>query len=211
MATRSISVIPITGWIHPLRIAPLVLAITLGFSFLQNAANLTGGPISFPKALWLSLTLQMFFVMPFLLWRNPRIHPDARRIFGAVFGSFAVRGILELIILYFTRGWRCGYGIAHDVFTFALAAFLFSYCSRDTRDALTRRTLYFLPMLLVTLVVEMFMAWKFSLLASPAAGIYFADDSAHFRSVNLASWAAVAVGYPVLGLFLWKTRKDFAG
>jgi len=54
----------------------------------------------------------------------------------------------------------------------------------------------------------MFMAWEFSKLASPAEGIYFAADTPHFRFVNLASWLAVAIGYPALLHLLSRSQKE---
>jgi len=67
-----------------------------------------------------------------------------------------------------------------------------------------------LTLLQITLFVEMFMAWEFSKLASPAEGIYFAADTPHFRFVNLASWIAVAIGYPVLLYLLSRNREEQA-
>jgi hypothetical protein len=63
-------------------------------------------------------------------------------------------------------------------------------------------------LLQITLFVEMFMAWEFSKLASPAEGIYFAADTPHFRFVNVASWIAVAIGYPALLYLLSQNREE---
>ena len=192
-------------------IAAFVFAGSIGFALLQNRFGLTGGPISAAKTLWLSFTLQIFFVAPFCLWRNTAYSLAVRRMYGAVFVSFAIRAVVELYILYFTRAWKCGYGITHDLFTFLLVTiFCLSFWMRRVPlHAGDRRALIFVPLLLVTLVVECFMAWQFSLLASPAEGIYFADNTEHFRRVNLWSWIAVGIGYPALLAFLWHARKDF--
>ena len=184
-----------------------VFAGTIVFAFLQNRLAFTGGPISTAKTLWLSYALQIFLVVPFCFWRCDAYSTKIRRIFGAVFVSFAIRGLIELYILYFTRAWECIYGISHDLFTFALVlALLWRVSNLSAQD---RRALRFVPILLCTLIVECFMAWQFSRLASPADGIYFAADTAHFRLVNLWSWIAVGFGYPPLFAFLWITRKDF--
>jgi hypothetical protein len=63
-------------------------------------------------------------------------------------------------------------------------------------------------LLQITLFAEMFMAWEFSKLASPAEGIYFAADTPHFRLVNMASWIAVATGYPALLYLLSRNREE---
>lgn len=195
----------------PNLIVSFVFAGSIGFALLQNRFGFTGGPISAAKTLWLSFALQVFFVAPFCLWRNAAYSMAVRRMYGAVFASFAIRAVVELYILYFTRDWKCGYGIAHDLFTFLLVTvFCLSFWMRRVRlEASDQRALIFVPILLVTLVVECFMAWQFSLLASPAEGIYFADNTEHFRRVNLGSWIAVGIGYPTLLAFLWHARKDF--
>lgn len=193
----------------PIYAVALLFVAVIAFALLQNYFGFTGGPISAAKTLWLSYALQVFLVVPCCLWLNPAYSEGVRRIFGAVFLSFAIRGIIELYILYFTQAWKCGYGISHDLFTFALAAILFMYARAQPSSAADRRALMFLPILFVTLLVECFMAWQFSLLASPAEGIYFADNTAHFRRVNLWSWMAVGVGYPALLWFVWSTRHDF--
>lgn len=185
----------------------MVFLLVLAFAFFQNRLGLTGGPISTAKTLWLSYALQIFLVVPSCLWRCGTYSAAVRRIFGAVFLSFAIRGAIELYILYFTRAWECIYGITHDLFTFALAVILLQKVSNaSTPD---RRALRFVPVLLCTLIVECFMAWQFSQLASPNDGIYFAADTEHFRRVNLWSWIAAGIGYPTLLWFLWITRKDF--
>ena len=77
-------------------------------------------------------------------------------------------------------------------------------------EDLTRRDFAVLrvaTLLQITLCVEIFMAWEFSKLASPAQGIYFASDTPHFRLVNVASWFAVALGYPAL-LYLLSWRRE---
>jgi hypothetical protein len=184
-----------------------VLAATLAFGVLQNHVGFTGGPISVAKTLWLNYALEVFLVVPFCFWRCGSYSPAVRRIFGAVFLSFAIRGLIELYILYFTRAWECIYGISHDLFTFALVLVLLQRVSNVLPA--DRRALRFVPILLCTLIVECFMAWQFSRLASPNDGIYFAADTEHFRRVNLWSWIAVGIGYPVLAYFLWMTRRDF--
>lgn len=184
-----------------------VFIAILGFGFLQNRFGFTGGPISAAKALWLAYTVQVFLVVPFLLWRCDIYSARVRNIFGAVFVSFAVRAVIELYILYFTRAWECIYGITHNLFTFALTIVLLGRVMNPSRP--DRRVLGFIPILLCTLLVECFMAWQFSRLASPNDGIYFAADTEHFRRVNLWSWIAVSIGYPALFYFLWITRKDF--
>ena len=193
-------------WLLVYTIATVSAASAL-FAWRQNHVGGVGGPISLAKTLWLNYMLITMYVAPFFLWRESSLAPATRRLFGCVFASFAVRAPVELWIIFFTRAWRCEYGIAHDLFTIGLIAFLRRRISPDQsqRDFVALRIA---ALLQVTLLVEMFMAWQFSRLASPAEGIYFAADTAHFRIVNLASWAAVALGYPALGYLLWRSRDE---
>lgn len=193
----------------PVLAASAVTCLTFLFASFQNRVGWVGGPISLAKTLWLNFTLLVFLVLPLCLWRNQRLAPHVRVLFGVVFVSFALRGVAELYILYFTHAWECIYGIGHDLLTFAAIV----WCRR--RSAVKhlphdQRALAFATLVQVALLVEGFMAWQFSRLASPADGIYFADDNAHFRFVNNASWVAAALGYPLLGQFLWRTRHDFS-
>jgi hypothetical protein len=179
------------------------------FAWRQNHLAVVGGPISMAKTLWLNYMLIAMYVVPFFLWREKTLAPATRSLFGWLFASFAVRAPIELWIIFFTRGWRCGYGITHDLLTVGLLAFL----RRRMNPELARResaALRVATLLQITLFVEMFMAWEFSKLASPAEGIYFAADTPHFRVVNSASWIAVAVGYPALLYLLSWSREERA-
>ncbi len=178
-----------------------VSLLTALFARHQNRRNAVGGPISLPKMLWLNYALLVFVVLPFCLWRNSSFSPAARTLFGCVFALFALRGVVELWVLYFTRGWKCIYGILHD---FLVLAAIVSV-GVELNPASDLRALQFAALMGVSLCVEAFMAWQFSKLASPAQGIYFAADTEHFRFVNRASWIAVALGYPVMGALLWRT------
>ena len=178
-----------------------VAALTALFGWRQNHGAVVGGPISTAKTLWLGYAIVMFYVVPIFLWRDTALDARVRRLFAWVTASFLARGVLELWIIYFTRGWRCEYGIAHDAFTLLLVLML-RPSAGSVREARSRHALAFATLLQITLVVEAFMAWSFSRLASPAEGIYFAADTAHFTFVNRASWIAVAIGGPLVGLLV---------
>lgn len=195
-------------WLLLCSIAALSLATAL-FAWWQNHTGGVGGPISAAKTLWLNYMLVAMYVVPFFLWCDNTLAPATRGFFGWVFFSFALRAPIELWIIFFTRAWRCGYGITHDLFTISLIAFLRWRMSPDVahRDSEAIRVA---TLLQVTLLVEVFMAWEFSRLASPAQGIYFAADTPHFRVVNVASWIAVSIGYPALMYFSWRSRSEVA-
>jgi hypothetical protein len=184
-----------------------VTAASFVFGGVQNTFHPVGGPISFAKILWLNLALLVFYVVPFWLWRDPSLEPNARAMFGWVLASFVVRAPIEICVIYFTRLWRCEYGIAHDLFTLLLVTWL-SWRWRGTTESGNKDVAsIFIPLLQVTLLVETFMAWEFHKVASPAAGTYFAAPTAEFSFVNRASWIAVAVLYPALAWLVWKSRR----
>ena len=188
----------------------LIAAIALAtgvFAWRQNHAHIVGGPISAVKTWWLGCTLTVFFALPFALWKNARLAPAVRALFGWVFASFAARGVAELAIIYGTRGWKCGYGISHDIFTIALAEIL---TRRVQNPGLTdRRALHFKWLLQATLLTEAYMAWRFRQIASPAHGIYFAADTPEFHAINNLTLIAVAAVLAAVAWFLWITRDDF--
>src|SRR5260370_11092405 len=155
------------------------------------------------KTLWLNYMLIAMYIVPFFLWREKTLAPATRSLFV----SFALRAPIELWIIFFTRGWRCAYGITHDLLTCGLLAFLRWRMSPE----LARRessALRGITLLQITLFVEIFMAWEFSKLASPAEGIYFAANTPHFRFVNLASWIAVSIGSPALLYLISSDREE---
>jgi hypothetical protein len=193
-------------WLLVSSIAALSAASAV-FAWRQNHLAVVGGPISTAKTLWLNYMLIAMYIVPFFLWREKTLAPATRSLFGWLFASFALRAPIELWIIFFTRGWRCAYGITHDLLTFGLLAILRWRMSPELarRDSAALRVL---TLQQITLFVEMFMAWEFSKLASPAEGIYFAADTQHFRFVNLASWIAVAIGYPALLYLLSRSREE---
>lgn len=195
-------------WLLVASIAALSVASAI-FAWRQNHLAVVGGPISMAKTLWLNYMLIAMYIVPFFLWREKTLSPTTRSLFGWLFASFALRAPLELWIIFFTRGWRCAYGITHDVLTVGLLVFLRWKMSPDSarRDSAALRVL---TLLQITLFVEMFMAWEFSKLASPAQGIYFAADTPHFRFVNVASWIAVSIGYPAMLYLLSRSREEHA-
>ncbi len=154
------------------------------FAWRQNHLAVVGGPIYMAKTLWLNYMLIAMYIVPFFLWREKTLAPATRSLFGWLFASFALRAPIELWVIFFTRGWRCAYGITHDLLTFGLLAFLRWRMSPELarRESAARRVL----------------------------SIYFASDTPHFRFVNVASWIAVAVGYPALLYLLSRSREELA-
>jgi hypothetical protein len=100
----------------------LLLFGCLGFGWWQNHGASIGGAISLAKILWLNLALACFFLIPAVLWRDPRAGDRTRLVYGLFLGSFLLRALIEAPMLYVWQNWRCGYGITHDLVMIVLQA-----------------------------------------------------------------------------------------
>jgi hypothetical protein len=180
----------------PIVILALLLA-TVGFAWAQNEGIFRGGNISVPKTLWLHLTLSIFVIVPLWLWRDGANDAGAQRLGGWLLAGFAVRGAIELPMIYFTHAWRCGYGVTHDFVMLAVAIFFGARCQAPGGR-------WFATLFSVTLLCEAWNAWSFSRVADPSAGIYFAASAPEFQMINRITMAELAVLYPALALWLWR-------
>lgn len=184
--------------------------VTLVFGRLQNEDHFVGGDISLPKTLWLNLTILCFLVLPAVWWRDQRLDPQMRTLFGVIFVGFAARAAVELPVLYLTDWWRCSYGIAHDLAIATVAVSLFVRArSKGAGD--NRNSSGLLWLIVALLFVEAGFAYAFCSVADPASGTYFASGQATFRAINRATWAAVAIGYPILAVLLWESGRPAQG
>lgn len=189
--------------LRPVGVCLFVSGATALFAWHQNMAGGLGGPASLAQVLWLNLTVLVFLVMPLLWWRWSGVHPDLRLLFAIGFAAFFARTLIEMPVLYLTTGWRCLYGIVHDLSVFTVLSVGYLRC-RQRLGRPDRLGEGFLGLYLVLLVAEAAFAWTFSQLASPAAGVYFAADTPHFAQLNLAIWSVVIAAYPLLGMVVWR-------
>jgi hypothetical protein len=177
----------------------------LMFYFIQNHLNLVGGSISLPKALWLQWALFIFFAVPFFMWHDPKISLPWRKAWCLLSLNFVIRGAAELFLIYGARGWDCFYGIGHDLFSLFLAFILIlrMHKPKDSRDRLNHPFIWIYG---VTLIMEAWNAWQFSLLANPTDGIYFAAGTESFRFVNLTTIAFLVLSYGMF--FVWLMQME---
>lgn len=167
------------------------------FAAVQNSGAIVGGRISLPKIAWLNYALYMFLVLPLIMGWHAHTDVATGRLYRIVFWSFLVRGTVECYMLYVSRSWRCGYGIAHDLLTAVLVVVFWQGAGGLTM------------LLLATLIIEARMAKIFRARVDPATGVYFADNSAHFAAVNRFTTWVNATLYPILGWLLWKNHALF--
>jgi hypothetical protein len=193
----------------------LLLAIaTLGltsvlFYYRQNFSGQIGGKMSVAKLLWLDYAISAWLLVPFFLWRSPLIAPTLRWIYGAHLATFAVRGAVELWMLYITVSWIPPYGITHDLMAITLITSLL-WCGRNEinqlNDVTNRTAKWFLSSIRVGLVCEIIFAWLFYRTTEGRVGIYFASPEPVFATINDLTWMAVLLLYPDLVRTLWLGR-----
>jgi hypothetical protein len=140
--------------------------------------------------------LAAWFVVPLFLWRDARLDPRIRRIFGAFWLFMILRGTVELVLLFVFVHWNPLYGIGHD----ACCMILVLYLRRGLLPAsvLERRALRFAGSLLVGLCAEIAFAGMFLQTGAHLQAVYFASADASWGFVNLATWAVLAFVYPDL-------------
>jgi hypothetical protein len=177
----------------------------LAFRDGQNAGGRIGGPISWPKLLWLTYTLAAWGIVALFFWRAPQISAGLRRVFGLHLASFALRGLAELYLIYVAVAWIPPYGIGHDLFDIGLITWARRAAGRPhTRpDRVAAR---FLTSIRVTLGCEIVFAWLFHRAVDARTGVYFASDDPHWALINRLTTAVVMLAWPDLLRVLWAGR-----
>lgn len=197
-----------------LLVAVGVLTAFAGYMFwAQNFTGRDGGPISVPKAIWLSYALLAFYVVPwFFLW-DRRLHAAIRGLFFWHLVSWFVRGAVELYLMYGIHRWIPPYGVYHGFFNLALLAWL-SHRVRpfaaeiqpSRRDSVT---LGYLNLLRATQVAEMTFAILFwETTGHDTSHTWFASDTAPFCLVN---WLTAGVEVVLLPWMALTIRAYYQG
>jgi hypothetical protein len=185
-------------------LAGLVLA-ALAFRHGQNVGGRIGGPISWPKLLWLTYTIAAWFVVAFALSRAPQVSAALRRVYTLHLVSFTARGVAELYLIYVAVSWIPPYGIAHDLFAIGLITWA-GRAAGPAQTAADRVASRFLTSIRLTLCCEIVFAWLFHRAADSRAGVYFASDDPHWLVINHLTTAVVLVAWPDLLRVLWTGR-----
>jgi len=186
----------------------LLAALMLGalaFRHGQNVAGRIGGPISWPKLLWLTYALAGWFLVAFFFWRSDQIAPARRRAYGAHLLSFTVRGLVELWLIYVAVAWIPPYGIAHDLFDIALITVL-ARAAGPPRSVSDRVAGRFLTSIRLTLGCEIVFAWLFHRAADARTGLYFASADPYWDLINRLTTLVVVIAWPDLLRVLWRGR-----
>lgn len=176
----------------------------------QNRPGRMGGAISRAKAVWLGYAVYLWFFACPLLALDPAVARPARLLLGA-FGAFMwLRGVAELVLLFWLKRWSPPMGIGHDVACLLLlvagAWWLGPELSVVARP-LDAWTLGLLAVVVVSLLCEVGFAWSFHVAVGGAThgddGVWFAsEDDPRFRAINRWTIALEAPQVAFLLVFL---------
>jgi hypothetical protein len=183
---------------------PLFVAIQAWcYRLKQNGDNpFTGGPISWPKAFWLSYTILTWFILPLIIIFYPTLSTALRIILIIHLVSWWTRGLLELIMIYKWFNWSPRYGISHDLFHTIVIGFLFYYFRFELIStvfgSISFLAVIYILMLFISTSAEIlfaFMFLKFRTEIEARNNIYFASDEAKWNKINKITLVVVCIVY----------------
>lgn len=197
---------------------PLVVTLLANFyRKKQSSPNpWTGGPISWPKAFWLSYTIQSWFFLPFFFLLPTYIPLFLKIIIVFHLLSWWTRGILELFMIYKWFNWSPRYGISHDFFhLFGLAALMFYFRHDIPTIAFGSRgfvVLSYICFLFLTTAAEITFAMLFLKLRTiqeQRENVYFASDDPKWIFVNRYTLMIVVIAFAHLFFQSWYAWNFF--
>lgn len=174
----------------------------------QNTRRRIGGPMSREKIAWLGFALAAWYVVPAFFWRDRRLKPVIRRLYGVHLGAWAARGVVELVLMYGFQAWKPPYGVAFNSGMFALLSGLRLYWNPELAAASSphdRNALRHLNLMQGTLIPEtVFAAMFHHARQGQTADVWFADDSPRYRLINRITLLVDVTVYPILGMSVWR-------
>ena len=181
--------------VHPL----IVMALAIWFHQKQNSKSAwTGGPISWPKAMWLSYTVQTWFLMSVGLLFLPELSAYWHLCLVFHVASWWIRGPVELVMIYKFLNWSPKYGITHDLFH-ALGLIILVFLAIQNNGVSQNSDLIAFAFSVVTIVLtffEVLFAYLFKKIRSHAemeAHIYYASTEPKWKNVNRITLLAVCI------------------
>ncbi len=164
----------------------------------------TGGPISWPKALWLAFTVQHWFVVPIFFLLHPEFPEDLFAVYIFHLISWWIRGPLELVMIYKWLNWTPFYGIGHDIFhILGVTTLLLLACFSvgTPADGISFLSVSYIFLILFTTSVEAYFAYLFLTTRSHAEAdenIYFASDDPKWIFINRVTTFFVSISFTYL-------------
>ncbi len=170
----------------------VVVSLAIFYRKKQSSNNpWTGGPISWPKAFWLSYTIQTWFFLPFVFLFHPATPTFLKVIVAFHLISWWVRGLLEMVMIYKWLNWSPRYGISHDLFhLIGCSALLFNFRHELTTLSMGAEAFLvaiYLFILFISTTAEISFAFLFLRLRSiqeKNENVYFASDDPKWLFVN---------------------------
>ena len=176
-----------------------VLFLAIFFHRKQNSKDpWTGGPISWPKSLWLSNAIYSWFFYPIFLSLLFNHRSDLQFLLLANLVSWWTRGILELFMIYRWFSWSPRYGISHDSFqvTFYLVALTWMCFANVNFDFAFYFVFAFGLYMLIQMTFEVSFAFLFLRARSAheaQENIYYASDDPKWIFINRLTKLAVTI------------------
>lgn len=163
----------------------------------RQARGAIGGALSGPKAAWLLWAIYTWFFAAPLLGLDPACPSPWREVLLVGAANMWARGLVELYMLHVSKNWRPPYGIAHDVFSLALALATWALAPSDDAALATLWGLAFGLCCLViaaSYAVETYYAVRFHDLVEGRTtgddGVWFASaEDPRFARINRVTFA----------------------
>jgi hypothetical protein len=179
----------------------VVAVAAVAFYFLQNRRMAAGGEIAVSKLFWLAYAILCWYVLPVLIVRDGRAHVEIRRLYAIFFADMALRGLVELPMIYCWRNWHPYYGAAHDGFSIVLIGLLATRASsRSPVDSLLKRhVIVIVAMLAAEIKFALYFAANFHTLGAHA--VYYVPNNGEHSAILRFTTVAVALLTIYLGYF----------
>lgn len=185
-------------------LALAVLSIAAGLFYpYQNSAQAVGGGIALPKLLWLSVVLLCWYVIPYLMFQDWRLHA-ARVLHGLFLGNMLLRALIELYMMYGSHNWHPYYGIAHDIFSAVFAVILAQRIRLAWTMARLQRS-WFLVVAVMCIVEAGFAYYMLHNVSTHAGVIFFVPAGSGHELILYVTWAVLLAltGYLIALIRNW--------
>jgi len=179
---------------------PLLLVIQIAcsvwFHYKQNKGAFVGGPISWPKALWLYHAIFSWFLVPLVYLSFPDLHISLKIVIGSHALIWWIRGLTELVMIYKLYNWSPRYGITHDaVHAILLLAGTMATVKMWPESLLNWMAFAYCGVTILMLGFEMaFAALFLDVRGHEDHKIYYAADEPKWRFINWITKVGLSFG-----------------
>lgn len=176
-----------------------------------------GGAISRAKVMWLCYALFVWFFLCPIVALSGAVAEPLRALLGAFAAFMWLRGVIEAVLLYWTKSWTPPMGIGHDLACLALlggGAWWFAPALGGLTSSLDLWTLGLLAAVFVSLLCEVGYAWAFFRVVGQETkgdeAVWFAsEEDPRFRAINRATMTMNVPLYGFLVVYLLRCFDAF--